>query len=80
MHPSDRQKSFMSEFPLDRRDQFVSRLLNFGEGVPRSKAWWHLRGVAIQWTYVSFWPERQRDEKFKQIVSKMRDCQFGHET
>jgi len=74
MNQKDRQKIAAGTFPSDRRDYLVSKALNFDQGVPRSMSWWHLRGAAIQLTYVSFWSRGKRDEQFNRLASGMRDC------
>ena len=74
MNQKDRAKIAAGKFPADRRDYLVSKSLNFNQGVPRSMAWWHLRGAAIQLTYVSFWSRGKRDEQFNRLASEMRDC------
>jgi len=74
MNPKDREKIVAGRFPSDRRDYLVSKSLNFDQGVPRSMAWWHLGGAAIQLTYVSFWSRGKRDEQFNRLASGMRNC------
>lgn len=74
MNQRDREKIAAGKFPSDRRDYLVSKSINFDQGVPRSMAWWHLRGAAIQFTYVSFWSRGKRDELFNRLASGMRDC------
>ena len=74
MAPRDREKIATGKFPSNRRDYLVSKSLNFDQGVPHSMAWWHLRGAAIQLTYVSFWSASKRSEMFDRLASQMRDC------
>jgi hypothetical protein len=74
MARTDREKIATGKFPSDRRDYFVSRSINFDQGVPRTMAWWHLRGAAIQLTYVSFWSAGKRSEIFNRLASQMRNC------
>jgi hypothetical protein len=74
MAPKDREKIATGKFPSKRRDDFVSKSLNFDQGVPHSRAWWQLRGAAIQLTYVSFWSAGKRGEIFERLASQTRDC------
>lgn len=74
MTQTDREKISTGRFPPNRRDYFVSKSLNFDQGVPHSMAWWHLRGAAIQLTYVSFWSASKRTEIFNLLASEMRNC------
>ena len=74
MAPKDREKIATGKFPSDRRDYFVSKSLNFDQGVPHDMAWWHVRGAAIHLTYVSFWSASKRSEIFNRLASGMPDC------
>ena len=74
MTRTDREIIRAGKFPSNRRDYFVSKSLNFDQGVPRSMAWWHLRGATIQLTYVSFWSASKRNEIFNRLASRMPDC------
>ncbi len=69
----DRDKIAAGHFPLSRRDTFVAKAINFHQGVP-SMLWWHLRGAAIQLTYVTFWSPSTRADEFDRLVSRTRDC------
>jgi len=69
----DRDKIASGDFPLGRRDTFVAQAINFHQGVPRM-AWWHLRGAAIQLTYVTFWSPSRRTDEFNRLVSRLKDC------
>jgi hypothetical protein len=69
----DRDEIAAGAFPLSRQDTFVAKAINFHQGVPRM-LWWHIRGAAIQLTYVTFWSPSRRADEFNRLVSRMRDC------
>ena len=64
---------FESRILRNRRDVLVVKAIEFDQGRVRM-LWWHLRGIAIQTTYVTFWSRSQRDKEFNRLISKMRDC------
>ena len=72
----DRELITRREFPADRQDRFVTKTINFHQGVP-GISWWHLRGMAIHLTYVTFWSREARSEVFVELTSRMRDCSFS---
>ena len=69
----DRQKIKSGDYPLDGQDTLVAKAINFDKGVP-SIAWWHLRGAAIHFTYVTFWSPSRRAEEFSDLFSEVKDC------
>jgi hypothetical protein len=73
----DRERIASAGLSKEKQDALVTKSLNFDQGVPRSMAWWHLRGAAIHATYVTFWSSERRSREFKRIVSEMADCRWN---
>jgi hypothetical protein len=72
----DREMIARGQWPQSRRDYLVSKTVNFHEGVP-GMLWWHLRGATIRTTYVAFWSASDRNNIFRRLTSRMKDCPTG---
>jgi hypothetical protein len=70
----DPERIASGRMTAEDRDAIVTKSLNFDQGAPQSRAWWHLRGAAIHLTYVTFWTSESRTRIFNRMASELRGC------
>lgn len=64
-------------FPLDQQDIVVTNTIRFRGESRGPSLWWHLKGAAIHYSYVTFWSTADRQQVFNQLAPQLRTCPAG---
>jgi hypothetical protein len=72
---AERVAQRQSRATLASKDMMVAKSASFALGTPEGPSLlWEARGVLIQATYRTFWPQERREAIYDQVVSTMRRC------